>query len=69
MTIGLKKIRIKKILSESSASTNATNVLWYHLHCFAKHCDKLGWIEGAEQLPGFNELKPKDKDIVKQKIK
>lgn len=49
--------------------TDVTNVLWYHLHCFAKHCDKLGWIEGAEQLPGFNELNKKDKERVKQKIK
>lgn len=42
--------------------------MWYHVPCFVRLRNKIGWLESGEMLPGFKRLPEQDKELVKKQI-
>lgn len=41
---------------------------WYHVKCFAAEREELGYFAGGDSLPGFNQLKKDDQNMVKSEL-
>lgn len=63
-------IQVKKIVYDTEIGMRFGEIV-HHLECFAdmKMRQKYGFFIGGEQLPGLNELEPKDQKLVTKAIK
>lgn len=65
-------VRVKKVVYDTEIGMKfGGQAFWHHLECFASSAmrQKWGFFVGGELLPGFNELTPKDQELVKETIK
>lgn len=64
------EMRIKKTVFDTEVGKKfGGQALWHHVECFAKVRDELGYFSSGELLPGFEDLEPEDKKLVKNTVK
>lgn len=59
------EIRIVNTVYDSNQNSQPK---WYHAICFAGVRTKLGWLQGAVSLSGFDRLSEEDKNVVANQI-
>ena len=70
LKISKDELRIKKTVYDTDIGKKfGGQALWHHLDCFVKVRDDLGYFSSGDQLPGFKDLEPEDKKLVKDSIK
>lgn len=63
-------IRIKRTVYDTEVGAKfGGQALWHHLQCFASIRGDYGYYLGGSDLPGYQDLSPADKKIVKDAIK
>lgn len=63
-------IRVKRVVYDTEVGAKfGGQPLWHHLNCFASIRGDYGFYLGGDSLPGFGELSPGDKKLVKDAIK
>lgn len=60
------KLRIMHFVHD--VNQNNGTATWFHLECFIRSRNELGFLESGEMLPGFKRLKDEDKKRVKRRI-
>lgn len=67
--IQVQEIRIMNVVYDTDRNTAFDGeATWYHVICFARSRNELGYLQSAETLPGFKRLSEKDKEMVKNQI-
>ncbi|GFR22966.1 poly polymerase 1 [Trichonephila clavata] len=62
------EVRISKLDDNPENQRYGPAPLWHHVDCFIKNKQKLQYNGSAEDLPGFQNLKKEDQDMLKGKI-
>lgn len=57
------------VVVQKTIRENGNETLLYHKHCFTKQLKMLGWFYDAKELPGFEDLKNKDRGYLIPKLK
>ncbi|XP_031626910.1 poly [ADP-ribose] polymerase-like [Contarinia nasturtii] len=67
--IKTKELRIMNVVYDTKHNTAFDGKAnWYHVICFARTRSELGWLQGAESIPGFKRLSIQDKETVMNQI-
>lgn len=65
----LKELKFKKIDYKSDvASKYGKDIFWYHLHCFVKDREKIGFVFSGKRLPGFKDIKEDHKKTIEEAL-
>lgn len=63
------KMRIMNVACDANQNTACDGLAtWFHVECFARSRQELGFLESGENLPGFKRLKEEDQEHVKRII-
>lgn len=63
------EVRIRKTVYDTEVGMKyGGQPLWHHVECFAQLRQELGWLDKGANLPGYNTLKPEDKEVVDKAI-
>lgn len=67
--IQMKEIRIMNVVYDTDHSSAFDGkATWYHVICFARSRNDLGFLQAADELPGFKRLSEEDKEMVLSQI-